>query len=69
MNINEIAIELDTTPKTLRRFMRSTLTADSLPGKGSRYEVDPTMLPALKEKFEEFTTRTHRTITLDDLND
>lgn len=47
----EIAAELDTTPRTLRRFLRATMT--DTPGKGSRYALpsDKRSIAALAKKF------------------
>jgi hypothetical protein len=69
MNIRELATALDTDPKTARRFMRSILPTDARPGKGATYSIDADALPTLTARFATFSTRTARTITIDDLLD
>lgn len=51
----EVAEKFGTTPRTLRKFLRSDArsngTADSLPGKGSRYAIEGKQLAPLKKRF------------------
>lgn len=51
----EVASKFGTTPRTLRKFLRSnarsTGTADSLPGKGSRYALEGKALKGLQSQF------------------
>lgn len=51
MNIKEVAIELDTDPRTLRKFMRSDASPIPAVGKGSRYEIARRDLRTIKSKF------------------
>lgn len=52
----EVAEKLDTTPRTLRKFLRADAkangTADSLPGKGSRYAIEGKEVAPLKRRFK-----------------
>lgn len=54
----EVAAKFDTTPKTLRKFLRadarSNDAADSLPGKGSRYAIEGKALKALQGRFNKW---------------
>lgn len=52
----EIALEIGTTPKKLRKFLRSpegvkVLKDAANPGKGSRYAIPRTSLKSLKARF------------------
>jgi len=51
----EVAVKFDTTPRALRKFLRSDARAqgqgDSLPGKGSRYAIEGKSLAPLKKRF------------------
>lgn len=51
----QVAEKLDTTPRTLRKFLRSDArdrnAADSLPGKGSRYAIEGKDIAPLKKRF------------------
>lgn len=51
----QVAEKFGTTPRTLRKFLRSDAkaneTTDSLPGKGSRYALEGKQLAALKKRF------------------
>lgn len=51
----QVAEKFGTTPRTLRKFLRSDARAndraDALPGKGSRYAIEGKDLPSLKKRF------------------
>jgi hypothetical protein len=51
----EVAEKFATTPRTLRKFLRSDARAqgqgDTLPGKGSRYAIEGKSLTPLKKRF------------------
>ena len=51
----EVAAELDTTPRTLRKFLRADARAngkaDTLPGKGSRYAIERKSIAPMKKRF------------------
>jgi hypothetical protein len=64
MTPKELAIELDTDPKTCRKFLRS-LTTDRA-GKGGRWVIDSDDLDTLKDRFATFTSRRTTTLTIND---
>lgn len=51
----EVAEKFETTPRTLRKFLRSDArsrnAADSLPGKGSRYAIEGKDLAPMRKRF------------------
>lgn len=55
LNTTELAERLETTPRTLRKFLRADArandAADSLPGKGSRYAIEAKSVAPLKKRF------------------
>lgn len=55
LTTQELADEVGVHPRTLRKFLRADArergTADSLPGKGSRYAIDRKQVPGLKKRF------------------
>lgn len=55
----EVATELATTPRTLRKFLRADARAndraDSLPGKGSRYAIERRDLKGMKSRFAKWS--------------
>ena len=52
----EVAAKFETTPRTLRKFLRADAkaqdAADALPGKGSRYAIEGKQLASLKKRFK-----------------
>ncbi len=46
-----LALELDTTARTLRKFLRSTASPVSPVGKGHRYALDAKTVKAIKKGF------------------
>lgn len=54
----ELATELDTTPRTLRKFLRSDARSqgkgDTLPGKGSRYAIERKAVKGLASRFSKW---------------
>lgn len=51
----QVAEKFETTPRTLRKFLRADArandNADSLPGKGSRYAIEGKQLAPMKKRF------------------
>lgn len=51
----QVAEKFDTTPRTLRKFLRADAraadAADTLPGKGSRYAIEGSQLKGLRSRF------------------
>lgn len=54
INIAELAIELDTDPRTARKFMRAVTPIDAQPGKGGRWGIEKREVRSLKSKFAKF---------------
>lgn len=56
----EVAAKLETTPRTLRKFLRDDAktqgTTDTLPGKGSRYSIEAKQVRSLKSRFSKWET-------------
>lgn len=67
MTPKELAIELNSDPKTIRKFLRS-LTTDRA-GKGGRWVIDSNDLPSLRIRFAEFNSRRTTTLSINDLID
>jgi predicted transcriptional regulator len=53
MNTTEVATELNTTARTLRKFLRSDARAqgNSIPGKGSRWTIEKKDMRSLRTRF------------------
>lgn len=51
MTTTEIAADLDTTPRTLRKFLRSADSGFASVGKGSRYAIEKRDMRALRTRF------------------
>lgn len=51
MTVKEVAQELDTDPRTLRKFLRSSDSGIDSVGKGSRYAIERKALRGLKTRF------------------
>lgn len=65
----ELAVELDTDAKTCRRFLRSLVSDDARPGKGSRWSIDSSMVDDLKVRFADYTARKATVLTADSISD
>lgn len=61
MNTAEVATELGTTAKILRRFLRSGQSTFTAVGSGGRYEFDAEDMPTLKARFAEWNNTDPRT--------
>lgn len=51
MTTRELADELGTDTKTLRKFLRGHLDKENLPGQGGRYQFEKAEVAALKKAF------------------
>jgi predicted transcriptional regulator len=55
----EVAEKFETTPRTLRKFLRADArangNADNLPGKGSRYSLEGKDLAPMRKRFKAWT--------------
>lgn len=56
LSAKEVAQKLDTTPRTLRKFLRSDEKVES-PGKGGRYALAATQVNALKKRFDAWSAQ------------
>lgn len=56
MTTTELAAELDTTPRTLRKFLRDDFAARdaATPGKGARYAIPRRELRSLRPRFAQW---------------
>lgn len=53
--VKEIALDFETDPRTLRKFLRDTLPVEEQPGKGSRYAIEAKQVRSLKKQFKDWT--------------
>lgn len=56
MNVNELSEELEAEPRQVRQFLREHTPKPERPGRGHRWEVDPTQFQHLKKKFMDWQT-------------
>lgn len=54
ISINELSEELNTTPRTARKFLRSVTPVEDQPGKGGRWQIEKRALRSLKKQFATF---------------
>lgn len=69
LSAKEVAARFDTTPRTLRKFLRSDMrsqggtigpndsNAPHTPGKGARYAIEAKEVKALKGRFDAWVAR------------
>jgi predicted transcriptional regulator len=57
ITINELATELDSTPREVRKFLRSVTPAENQPGKGHRWQIEKRALRGLKKQFAEHNAK------------
>ena len=51
----ELATELETDGRTVRKFLRSVTPKDAQPGKGSRWSIEKRQLRTLRKQFADWT--------------
>lgn len=54
LNTTQVAEKLETTPRELRKFLRSITEKDSQPGKGSRWSLEGREIPKLRKQFADW---------------
>lgn len=54
LNTAQAAEKLDTTPRELRKFLRSITEKDSQPGKGSRWTLEARDVTKMRKQFNEW---------------
>lgn len=59
MTTNELATELETDGRTLRKFLRSVTPKDEQPGKGARWVLPGNVreVAKMRKQFDEWTAR------------
>jgi hypothetical protein len=65
ITVNELAEQLETSPRTARKFLRSITPKDEQPGKGSRWQIEKREIRGLVKKFATFQTEHMRGINDD----
>lgn len=57
LNTTELATEFETTPRELRKFLRSDAADHETPtpGKGARYSIERREVRSLKKRFDAWT--------------
>lgn len=50
----DLATELGTDARTVRKFLRSITPKENQPGKGSRWSIEKKQLRSLRSKFDKF---------------
>lgn len=51
ITINELATDLDSTPREVRKFLRSVTPVEEQPGKGHRWQIEKRQVRGLKTQF------------------
>lgn len=57
LTVKEVAVQLDTDPRTLRKFLRHQVTeaggkvGEDTPGKGGRYSLEASKMKSLSKDF------------------
>lgn len=54
LNVKELSEQLETTPRTARKFLRSITPVEDQPGKGGRWQIQKAQVRSLRKKFEAF---------------
>ena len=55
LTINEVAARINVTPRTIRKVLRANF--DETPGRGGRYAIKVSDLPALRSMIESHTAK------------
>lgn len=66
LSAKEVAIKLDTTPRTLRKFLRSDEKTTS-PGKGGRYTLPASQVKSLQSRFNAWSAQRAQNTTNGDI--
>lgn len=56
MTINELATDLNSTPREVRKFLRDITPVEEQPGKGHRWQIEKRAVRGLKKQFAERQT-------------
>lgn len=66
LTVNELATQLETSPRTTRKFLRSITPKDEQPGKGKRWSIEKRDIRGLKKKFSDFELEHMRQTEVED---
>lgn len=66
ITVNELAEQLETSPRTARKFLRSITPKDEQPGKGKRWSIEKREIRGLVKKFAHFQTEHMRGLNEDE---
>lgn len=73
LSAKEVALELETDARTLRKFLRDTVPAEEQPGQGGRWAFEKKQLKGLKKRFAEWVAakpaRTPKASEIEDADD
>lgn len=71
LTAKELAVRLDTDPRTLRKFLRTHNRANGAdtPGKGSRWEIEAKQVRSLKKAFIAWTDAKSAKVAASDISD
>lgn len=57
LTIQELSTELDSSPREVRKFLRSVTPVEEQPGKGHRWQIEKRAVRGLKKQFAEHTAQ------------
>jgi hypothetical protein len=63
----ELATELNTDPKTVRKFLRSL--SSERPGKGGRWAIPTDMVEELTDRFQAWNAKQATVLSIDEVDD
>lgn len=66
LNTAQAAEKLDTTPRELRKFLRSITEKDSQPGKGSRWTLEARDVTKMRKQFDSWKAAREATPAVDE---
>ena len=73
LSAKEVALELGTDARTLRKFLRDTTPAEDQPGQGGRWAFEKKQVKKLKTRFAEWSeakpARTPKNAEVEDADD
>jgi hypothetical protein len=54
ITVNELATTLESTPREVRKFLRSVTPLDEQPGKGGRWMIEKSKVRSIKSQFAKY---------------
>ena len=61
LTINEVSERINVAPRTIRKVLRANF--DETPGRGGRYSINESDIPALAEMVKAYTAKTATVLT------